>query len=317
VSVCAIVEGHCEDVQEFVTRVTDILGSRYRYFELMLIDNGSAPEVGLCIEALQCCVPNLRLIRLSREYSKEVALAAALDNSIADYVVIMSMETDPPMLIPTLIDHAISGFDVVIAEWDGSEESFIYRSVSAIFHRAASRILGYSLQANASYFQAFSRRVVNSIIKIRSKNRYLRCLNGVLGFRQTSVSYHRLPARTHVSTLRRLFRSGFSVMDILISNSALPLRMASMLGLLACSMNLVYIIYIFIVTLLKSNLAEGWLTTSLTHTMMFLMLFLILSVLSEYIARILDETKEQPLYFVEYETTSTVSSFDRERLNIV
>jgi hypothetical protein len=50
---------------------------------------------------------------------------------------------------------------------------------------------------------------------------------------------------------------------------------------------------------------------------MFLMLFLILSVLSEYIARILDETKEQPLYFVEYETTSTVSSFDKERLNIV
>lgn len=317
VSVCAVVDDPCEVVQEFVQRVSRILSETYRHFEILLIDNGSALEMGLCIQALQRCIPNLRLVRLSRKYSMEVALAAALDNSIGDYVVIMNIETDPPALIPTLITRAIGGFDVVIAEWIGREESFVYRSLSGIFHRAASRLLGYSLQANASYFRAFSRRLVNSIVKIRSKNRYLRCLNGVVGFSQTSVAYHRLPPRNHVSTVRRLFRSGASALDILISNSALPLRMASLLGLLACSMNLIYLIYILAVSVVKRNIAEGWLTTSLTHTIMFLMLFLILSVLSEYIARILDETKEQPLYFVEYETTSTVSSFDRERLNIV
>lgn len=317
VSACAVVDDTSEEVEEFVGRVTQILSESYRCYELLLIDNGSAPEVGLHIQALQRCMPNVRLIRLSRKYSTEVALAAALDNSIGDYVVIMNIETDPPALIPTLISRATSGFDVVIAEWTDREESFVYRSLSGLFHRAASRLLGYSLQANASYFRAFSRRLVNSIVKIRSKNRYLRCLNGVVGFSQTSVCYRRLPARTHVSTIRRLLHSGLSAMDILISNSALPLRIASMLGLLASSMNLAYLIYIFVVTLVKSNIAEGWLTTSLTHTIMFLMLFLILSVLSEYIARILDETKEQPLYFVEYETTSSVSSFDKERLNIV
>jgi hypothetical protein len=94
------------------------------------------------------------------------------------------------------------------------------------------------------------------------------------------------------------------------------LRFASLLGLVASAANVVYLFYILVVSLIKQRIAEGWITTSLTHTTMFLMLFLILSILSEYIARILDETKEQPLYFVEFETNSTVASPGRNQLNI-
>ena len=109
----------------------------------------------------------------------------------------------------------------------------------------------------------------------------------------------------------------FAISDILVSNSAVPLRFASLLGVLASLGNLSYLVYILVVSLLKSHLAEGWLTTSLTNTTMFLAMFLILTIVSEYIARILDETKDQPLYFVESETNSVVSSTNEERLNVV
>jgi hypothetical protein len=74
--------------------------------------------------------------------------------------------------------------------------------------------------------------------------------------------------------------------------------------------------YIFAVTLVKSRIAEGWLTISLTNTTMFLLLFTILTILAGYIARILDESKEQPLYFVEAETNSTVSN-SSQRPNVI
>jgi hypothetical protein len=86
---------------------------------------------------------------------------------------------------------------------------------------------------------------------------------------------------------------------------------------MASGLNLLYLFYILTVTLVKSRIAEGWLTSSLMHTTMFLLLFIIMTILSEYVARILDESKEQPLYFVESESNSTVSTVSLERLNVV
>ena len=317
ISVCAVVGNSSTNVEAYIARATQLLAENYRYFELLLIDNGTNQGLGSRIEVLQRQLPNIRVVRLSREYGNEVAIAAALDNSIGDYVIVMDIDTDPIDVIPTLVTTSIRGYDVVIAEWTGEEESLLYRWASQLFYGAASRLLGYSLRPNASYFRVFSRRFVNSLTRIRSKNRYLRCLNGLVGFSQASIPYHRLPSSRKVSSIKRLYHSASSSVGIIISNSAVPLRFASLLGLLACMLNLLYLFYVLAVSLVKRHIAEGWITTSITQSSMFLMLFLMLSILSEYIARILDETKEQPLYFVEYETTSTVSSFDRNRLNVV
>jgi len=316
VSVCAVIGNSSTNVESYIAHASRLLSENYRYFELLLIDNGTQSGLAMQIEVLQKQLPNIRVIRLSREYSNEVALAAALDNSIGDYVVVMDIDTDPPDLIPHLVSTAARGYDVVIAEWNGEDESFLHRSITRFFFRTASRLLGYSLRPNASYFRVFSRRCVNSITRIRSKNRYLRCLNGLVGFSQTSVPYHRLASNKKKMTTR-LDETLRSTVGIIISNTSAPLRFASLLSLLACLLNFVYLFYVLIVSLVKKHLAEGWLTTSITHTIMFLMMFLILSILSEYIGRILHEIKEQPLYFVEYETTSSVSSLDRERLNVV
>lgn len=106
-----------------------------------------------------------------------------------------------------------------------------------------------------------------------------------------------------------------------LSHSARPLRWTAWLGLLACSINLIYFGYIFVVTLVKQRIAEGWLTTNVMSTLMFFFLFLMLAVLAEYVSRILEETKDQPLYFVDYELDSPVMSYKKDegedRLNIV
>src|SRR5947208_539964 len=141
VTVCAVVNGGGTDLAAFAERMTLALSEAYRYYELLLIDNGSPPEIGLQVQAIQRCTPNVRLIRLSRAYGAEVALAAALDNSIGDYVVVMSMETDPPALVPELVARAVAGFDVVIAEPMACPEPFLYRMISNAFYRSASRLL--------------------------------------------------------------------------------------------------------------------------------------------------------------------------------
>jgi glycosyltransferase involved in cell wall biosynthesis len=316
VSICAVLSDDLERIDQFLTETSEVLSQRFQYHELLLIDNALDRLVGLRMHELQQRTPNVRLLRLSRRYNQEIALAAALDNSIGDYVVVMDIGSDPPSMIPDLITTAMSGHDVVIAERRSEDEPLIRRWLSRSFYRVASLLLGYPLRSNATYFRAFSRRAVNSLIRIRSKNRYLRCLNGMVGLSQATIPHTGRPSGGRLGLLR-LFANARSAADLIISNSAAPLRLASLLGLVASFANILYFGYILIVTLVKRRLAEGWLTISITSTTMFFLLFIILSILSEYIARILDETKDQPLYFIEAETNSDTSSFQKERLNVI
>ena len=315
ISVCAVLTDDAAVVEGFLAEVTSTLAERFRYYELLLIDNEADPATREAVQNWQHRVPNIRLLRLSRRYSTEIALAAALDNSIGDYVVVAEIGTDPVRMIAPMVERAIGGHDVVIAECDRHGEPRLRTWLTFLFCRLASLLLGYTLRPNATYFRVFSRKAVNSLVRIRSKNRYLRCLNGLVGFSQVSIPYRRLNCGTRKR--RRVLASAGAAVDLIISNSAAPLRLASLLGLMASFSNILYFGYILVVTLVKRRLAEGWLTTSLTNTAMFFFLFIILTILSEYVARILDEAKEQPLYFIESEVNSDVSGIGNNRLNVV
>jgi polyisoprenyl-phosphate glycosyltransferase len=317
VSVASVLPDDPQEAERFVHATLQVLAAHFNYHELLLIDNGSPLGVYFSVQNLQSVLPNVRLVRLSRRYSREVALAAALDHCIGDYVVIMDPAIHPPALIPRLVARGMEGCDSVAAIPTGEAEGMLDRIIGRRLYRLASKILGFELRSDESYYRIFSRRLVNSIVRIRSKNRYLSCLNASIGLHQDTISYQGTPTRRKQSPIRQVFRQLFAISDILVSNSAVPLRFASLLGVLASVGNLSYLVYILVVSLLKSHLAEGWLTTSLTNTTMFLAMFLILTIVSEYIARILDETKDQPLYFVESETNSVVSSTNEERLNVV
>ena len=104
---------------------------------------------------------------------------------------------------------------------------------------------------------------------------------------------------------------------LIVTNSTKPLRLVAVMGVIASLLNVLYIVYVFVIALFKKNVAEGWITTSLTHSFMFLFLFVILSVLAEYIAQVLIETRDRPQYFIAEERNSSVMLLDEDRRNVV
>jgi hypothetical protein len=191
------------------------------------------------------------------------------------------------------------------------------RKLSAFSRRMAGYALHAQLDPNTRYCFGFSRRALNSLTRIRSKSRFILYDSRLVGYRRVLMAYDRQLRPGARRDEEPLFNAVGGRIQMIISHSLLPLRAATMLGLIASFLNLLYLGYIFAVILIKKKIAEGWLTTSLSHTIMFLFLFLILSILAEYIGQILRETKDQPSYFVEQETVSAVSCYDRGRLNIV
>src|SRR5438105_2405397 len=95
-------------------------------------------------------------------------------------------------------------------------------------------------------------------------------------------------------------------MGIIVTNSTHPLRFVSWLGLFGGTLNVLYVGYVAAIYLFKKDVAAGWTTLSLQTAGMFFFVFLILVILSEYIGRILEESKERPLYYVLEERNSSV-----------
>jgi polyisoprenyl-phosphate glycosyltransferase len=124
VSVCAVVPDEMAHLDSFVRETIGILDAAFAYYELLLIDNGTTVDVQNTVQQLQRVVPNVRMLRLSRNYPNEVAIAAALDHCVGDYVAVMDSFSQPPELIPEMVKRAMEGYDAVVAEPSTKESSF-------------------------------------------------------------------------------------------------------------------------------------------------------------------------------------------------
>lgn len=322
ISVVAVLENDGDILESWVAETVEVLSPWYQFFEILVVDNGSTDDTASRTRALHEQVPSLRLIRLSRRHEREIALAAALEHSVGDYVVLMEPVWDPPSLIPELLAQAAAGHDIVIAERRSrAGEPWFRRKAAAAFYWLAGRVWGEPMRPNASNFRVLSRRVVNSIVQIRNKRRYLKFLSVVVGFSRAFLPYDRVHRRPGKARPSGTWESVLLAIDILISNSAAPLRFASLLGLTASALSLAFFGYVLVVAVVKDNVIEGWVTTNIVTACLFFALFLIVAVLAEYVARLLEESRDRPLYFIEDESTSPVEQFkaeiEAERGNVV
>ena len=225
ISVCVIVPDQPELIEPFIRNTVSVLETFVTYYELLLIDNSTPFEVHNAIARLQKRIPHLRMLRLSRRYDPELAIAAALDHCVGDYVVVMDSMFHPPELIPNIVKRAIAGYDAVVAEPIRSSPGTLDKLLTQPIYRLASRVLGFPLKPDESYYRVFSRRLVNSLIRIRSKNRSLSSMNGLIGLRCQSVPYVPHAGLPTIPARRRLGRQLATLANIVVSNSGIPLRL--------------------------------------------------------------------------------------------
>lgn len=313
VSVLLVVQDDEAVLPSFLEELHAEMQNRFHYYEILLVDLGSRDATSEVIADEMQRLPYLRLLRLSARSQKEIGIAAALEHCIGDYAVLMNPYTDRPSDIVRLVSTAQQGYEVVVAK----RESAAKQRGRQLFYAVARKMLGVDLSPAESDFQVMSRKAVASLTKIKNRRRWLKYFHSLLGFKKQVINCVprdpplRAPSRSFLTAAQQ-------AIDILISHSATPLRWAAGLGVLASLGNLAYLLYVFVVALFKHKLAEGWLTMSVMLSSMFFCLFVILAILAEYVARILEESQERPLYFIEVEAESVVAPLrERDEINVI
>jgi glycosyltransferase involved in cell wall biosynthesis len=317
VSVVAVTQNDGPVLRAFVAEVSDVLRAHWVNYEIVLVDDGSVDETLLETAHLLARYPCLRLVRLSRRFGREAAVTAGLDTAIGDFVVVIRPQFDPPAEIPAMVRAVELGEHEVVLGTSRQESRRGLLSLAGrhAFFWVMRRVLPNAPPANATGFCVLSRTAVNAITKVKSRYRHLGFLSCAVGSAATPHEYRQIDRsrKARAQPLREAVDEGIA---LLVGNSFVPLRLVSYLGAFAGAVNLLYVGYVLLVNLFKNQVAEGWTTLSLQMSCMFFFVFLNLVIISEYIAHIMQESQDRPLYHVLEERSSTVRFAEPERKNV-
>ena len=310
VSVVVGVDRNYTGLGKYLTDLSKLLGGSYENYEIIVIDNELKPEVVNEVIDILKVLPCIRLIRLSREYSYDIALMAGIQGAIGDYVVLTNPAIDPIDAIPSIVEEN-KKYDIVngIATNHTKKDDLGRRT----FYWYNRRYLGVDIPAAATYFIALSRRAVKAVSTTNRHDGHIRHLIRQIGYKCAEYRYE---VKVDPVKTRKLRTGVLEAIDIAASHSTQPLRAMSWVGVGASVINLIYALYVVCVSVFKRDVAAGWTTMSLQLSVMFFLLFMFLVVLAEYVGKILKEARDDASYIVMDELSSTVSIADTERKNL-
>lgn len=317
VSVVAPLNNDSDIIEPFIKDVMLILRNNYSNYELILVDDGSRDTTVDRISSILSQYECIRLICLSRVFGQEIAISAGLESAIGDYAVVMLPDSDPPDVIPKIVEQSRKGVGIVFGiRKYRRKDSILLKLGAHLFYWYVNIVLKLNIPKNSTHFRVMSRQAVNAMIRIKDRLRYLHTLSAHVGYSNQSFIYETINRRK--KTRGKSFSEAVTLaVSIIIANTVHPLRTVSFIGLLISILNVLYIGYIVVIYFFKERVAEGWITQSMQMSVMFFFLFLILTILCEYIGRLLLETENRPLYHVLEEKNSSVMIQNEDRKNII
>jgi len=287
-------------VGAFFDAVVPVLrGISHADYEIVCVNDGSTDST--LDQLLAACEADcrIRVVDLSRNFGKEAALTAGLDEAEGAAVIPFDADLqDPPEVIPRLVARWREGYDVVLAKRvDRRTDTYAKRRTAALFYRVHNAIADIVLPENAGDFRLMSRQVVESLKQLPENRRFMKGLFAWVGFPTAQVEYVRHPRIGGKSKF-----SGWKLWNLalegLTSFSTLPLRISTYVGGITAVSAVCYAAYLIVRTWLHGIDVPGY--ASLITAVLFLggMQLVGIGVIGEYVGRIYMESKRRPVYIV-------------------
>ena len=266
---------------------------------VLYVDDGSDDDTWPLLQAIAGHDPRVGLLRLSRNFGKELALTAGLDHVDTDAAIVMDADgQDPPELLPAFVAKWREGFDVVYGRRSVRAGDGWFKRVSAAgFYRLMNRLSDTAIPEDAGDFRLLSRRVLDALGQARERQRFMKGLFAWVGFRQCEISYERQPRLAGKSKFSPWRLWNFAL-DGVTSFSTLPLRVATYLGVVTAGAAFAYGVWVIAKTLLWGDPVRGWPSLMVVVLFMGGIQLMALGIIGEYLGRLYVEAKQRPLYLV-------------------
>ena len=284
----------------FQERIHEVMDSCAVEWRGIFVDDGSSDDSLAIMKSIHTEDPNFGYLSLSRNFGKEYALTAGLDQASADAAVVIDVDLqDPPELIPEMIAAWHEGFDVVYATRKIRHgESAVKKATANWFYRIINSMSKIDIPKDTGDYRLMSRKCYLAVNQLREQNRFMKGLFAWVGFKQKQLYFEREP-RAAGNTKWNYNKLWRFALDGITSFSYMPLRFATWIGMTVAAFAFIYGAVIIAKTLFLGSDVPGY------PSIMVVMLFLggiqltALGIIGEYLGRMFNESKQRPLYLVD------------------
>jgi dolichol-phosphate mannosyltransferase len=253
-------------------------------FEIVVCENGSNDDSYAKLNAWRAIDSRIRIIRLSRNFHMEGGMMAAL--------------SDPPEMISEMIQLWATGIDHVytIISFRHGESRF-RRIAAEIFYWMIDKVSDTPVPRNSSDFRLVDKQMYEAFNALPEKYRMVRAVWGWIGFHSASLTYERQPRVGGTSSFNPFVTAGFAIRGVLAS-SLKPLKIIPILGILLSALSFISIVLGAVQAVFRGVPFPGFGTITSLILLMFGLLFLMLSVIAEYVGMIYTETRSRPPFII-------------------
>lgn len=281
-----------------IATVRKILDAHAIEHQFILVDDGSRDQTWAELQKLTVQMPGIKAYKLSRNFGKEAALCAGLEQVDTEVALIMDSDLQhPPELIPEMVAKWREGFDVVEGvKADRGHEAKLYKLGAKTFYSSFLRLTGFDLR-DASDFKLMNRKAIDAWRRLPERDTFFRGMSAWVGFKRYAMPFYVAQRVEGVSKwsplkLSRLFVSAIS------SFSSLPLQIITVFGGLFFIASLILAFWTLYMKFAGTALS-GFTTVILLQLIIGSALMFGLGTIGIYLARIYDEIKARPRYLID------------------
>jgi len=285
---------------ETYRRIKAVASSLQKSHEIVLVNDGSSDDTLAQMLQFAQRDPALVIVNLSRNHGHQVALSAGLNYCAGERVLIMDADLqDPPELLPQMLALMDQGADVVYAQRRSRPgDEMLKRIACAVFYRMLNRLSEMPIQLDSGDFRLISRRVLELLLQMPERHRFLRGMVSWVGFRQVPVLYDRDKRFAGVTKypFSRLVRLA---LDGVVASSVRPLALASYAGMLFAAAGFALIVYALYSWWRVGQTPQGWTSLMIVVTVLGSVQLFVLGIIGQYLGRMHEQMRGRPLFVVD------------------
>ena len=284
---------------EMHRRVKEVGEKLSKPYEVVFVNDGSTDDTFHKMVALTERDPMLVIVDLSRNHGHQLALSAGLQCCAGERVLVLDADLqDPPELLPQMLELMDQGADVVFAQRRTRlGDAPLKRFACAVFYRLLQKLSDTPIPLDTGDFRLMSRRVVNQILQMPERHRFIRGMVSWVGYRQVPFFYDR-EKRFAGETKYPFFRLLALALDGIAASSTKPLMLASYAGALFAFLCLGFIGYAIYSLLFIGQTPQGWTSLMIVVTLMGSVQLFVLGIIGQYLGRIHEQVRGRPIFII-------------------
>ena len=269
-------------------------------FEILFVNDGSKDQTLKILKDFHKEDSRIHYLSFSRNFGKEAAIYAGLQNASGNYVALMDADMqDPPSLLPEMITYLKTDeYDCVATRRsDRKGEPPIRSFFAKCFYKIINKMSDAEIMDGARDFRLMKRPMVDAILSMTEYNRFSKGIFGWVGFRTKWIAYENVE-RAAGDTKWSFWKLFIYSLEGIMAFSTAPLALASFFGILMCVVAFLFIIFIIVRTLIFGDPTSGWPSMICIIVMIGGIQLFCMGIIGQYLAKTYLESKNRPIYIL-------------------